>query len=334
MKILIIQTAFIGDLILTTSFIREVFKKYKNPEIHILIKSGTEEILSNNPYIKQIISYDKKMNKSLLYFFKFLNKIRNEKYEICYSPHFSHRSSIISFFSGAKKRIGYLQAGFSFLLTTKINRPLKGIHEVDKLFSLLETDQVFELSSKRPEIFINESKITIQKNLPDEFICIAASSLWETKRMPENKFVELILEFRKSNTLPIILIGSKADFELCETILSNSNKKDIYNFAGKTSLSELAYLISKSKLVVSNDSSPIHFASAFNIPTLMIYGATIPEFGYSTLSDHQYISEVKELSCRPCGIHGGKNCPEKHFKCMNEQNITNMVKQLKELLNK
>jgi heptosyltransferase-2 len=334
MKILIIQTAFIGDLILTTSFIREVFKKYKNPEIQILVKSGTEDILANNPYIQKIISYDKKKNKNFFYFFNFLTKIRNEKFDICYSPHFSHRSSLVSFFSGAKQRIGYKEAGFSFLFTKKIQRPLRGIHEVDKLLSLLETNSEYTLSSKRPEIFIDESKISIKGDLPKEYISIAPSSLWETKRMPEDKFVELISEFRKKNSLPILLIGSKADFDLCEKIKLNSTTSGIFNFAGKTNLIELAYLISKSKLIVSNDSSPIHLASAFNIPTIMIYGATIPEFGYSTLADMHFISQVDGLNCRPCGIHGGRNCPEKHFKCMKEQNISNMIKEINQLLNK
>jgi heptosyltransferase-2 len=94
---------------------------------------------------------------------------------------------------------------------------------------------------------------------------------------------------------------------------------------------ELSYIISKAKCVISNDSSPIHIASAFNIPTLAIFGATIPDFGYTPLSDKAYISEI-HLDCRPCGIHGGRICPKKHFKCMIEQDIGLMFDNILKLI--
>ncbi len=335
MKVLIIQTAFIGDLVLTTSFIREVYLKHGKAEIHILIKSGTEEILDKNPYIKKIHTFDKKKSKSLFYFINLIRELKKEKFDISYSPHFSHRSSLLSFFSGAKIRIGYSESGFSFLHTKKIPRPLKNTHEVDKLFSLLEQEKKYSLQEKRPEIYFDEQKISKIKNeIPKEnFFVIAPSSLWETKRMPVSKFNDLIQKILKSRNEKILLVGSKQDKILSDEILNHfPNEIKLIDFTGKTSLVELAFLISKSKLVISNDSSPIHFASAFNIPTIMIYGATIPDFGYSTLSDKQFISEVRGLSCRPCGIHGGKFCPEKHFKCMLDQDITEMFKSIISLI--
>ncbi len=335
MKILIIQTAFLGDLILTTSYIREVAKKYPDAEIHILIKSGAESILKNNPYIKKIYTLDKKKSKSFLYFLKFIFALRKEKYSICYSAHFSHRSSQFSFFSGAKIRIGYAESGFSFLHTRKISRPLEDVHEVDKLFSLLDLEKPFSLSEKRPEIFFDDlEKSEFKKILPAEkYISIAPSSLWETKRMPVFKFIELIQKILQTRNEKIVLIGSKDDIPLTEEILKAfPNETRLIDFAGKTNLRELAYLISKSALLISNDSSPIHFASAFNTPTLMIYGATIPAFGYSTLVDKQFISEVQNLACRPCGIHGGKFCPEVHFQCMKNQDIEKMFREIQILL--
>lgn len=336
MKILIIQTAFIGDLVLTTSFIREVFLKNKNAEIHILVKKGTEDILDKNPYLKKVYLYDKKKSKSLFYFINLINELRKEKFEITYSPHFSHRSSQISFFSGAKIRIGYKESGFSFLHTKKISRPLRKFHEVDKLFFLLGNEKNYSEKDKRPEIYFDESKILNIRNEINElknFFVIAPSSLWETKRMPSEKFTLLIRKILQNLNNKIILVGSKQDKNLADEILKNfPNEKKILDFTGKTNLIELAYLISKSKLIVSNDSSPIHFASAFNIPTIMIYGATIPEFGYSTLSEKKFISEVAGLSCRPCGIHGGKFCPETHFKCMKDQDIEKIFLEIRKIL--
>ncbi|HMV42837.1 MAG TPA: lipopolysaccharide heptosyltransferase II [Leptospiraceae bacterium] len=347
MKILIIQTAFLGDLILTTSFFREVKQKYKEAEIHVIVNKGTEDILFGNPNITKVISFDKaKVRKSIFYFFSFIQCLRKEKYEICICPHFSYRSTLISFFSGAKVRIGYKESGFSFLHTKKISRPLEGKHEVDKLFSLIhENTDSFSLKQKRPELFFSEARLIKIKtiletyHLNKNFIILAPSSIWETKRMPTSKFQELFQRIVADTDYSIVLIGSPKDQILCENIIDRRlpenqvNKVErIFNLAGKTDLVELSYVISQALAIVSNDSSPIHFASAHNIPTIMIYGATVPAFGYSTLVDKQYLSQVDGLSCRPCGIHGGKVCPEKHFKCMEEQNIDIMFKQLIQLI--
>ncbi|HRG76506.1 MAG TPA: lipopolysaccharide heptosyltransferase II [Leptospiraceae bacterium] len=346
MKILIIQTAFLGDLILTTSFFREVKEKYKGAEIHLIVNKGTEDILAGNKNITRVISFDKaKVKKSIFYFFQFIQSLRQEKFDLCICPHFSHRSSLIAYFSGAKERIGYEESGFSFLHTTKISRPTRGKHEVDKLFSLINNStEEFSTKRKRPELFFPEERILKIRdllqlhNLNKNFVILAPSSIWETKRMPTEKFKQLFNLITHNTNYSIVLIGSSKDQILCENIIdrrlpdnvkkTQSDPERIFNLAGKTDLVELSYVISRAKAIVSNDSSPIHFASAHNIPTVMIYGATIPDFGYSTLADKYFFSEVKDLPCRPCGIHGGKVCPEKHFKCMEYQDIELMFKEL------
>ena len=255
-------------------------------------------------------------------------ELRKNQFTICYSPHISHRSSLISFFSGAKERIGYKESGFSFLHTSTHPRPLKGVHEVQKLLSLLELKHM-----ERPEIFLKDANlIEIKEKLKTfpPYIAIAPSSLWETKRMPIPKFIQLIqIILEKSKYKPVI-IGSKSDISLANEILDIFGA-NVINMTGQTNLLELSYLISQSSAVISNDSSPIHIASAFNIPTVAIFGATIPDFGYTPLSEKHFISEVS-LPCRPCGIHGGHVCPEKHFLCMKDQDILKLFKSLETLL--
>lgn len=334
MKILIIQTAFIGDLILTTGFIRRVKELYPNSEISILVNYGTESILSENPYVSEIIPFDKKkVKKNLFYFFSFLKDIRARKFEICFSPHFSHRSSIIAFYSGAEIRIGYKQAGFSFLLTQKKSRPLRGMHEVQKLFLLLNEEN----APYKPEIFFSEKEIIriqhnmLEQKLNSNFIVMAPSSIWETKRMPEDKFRELVkMILEKTNYTPV-LIGSRNDINISNEVKRGFENK-VVDFTGKTNLKEFCYIISKAKALISNDSSPIHVASAFDIPTVAIFGATIPDFGYTPLASKQFISEIKHLDCRPCGIHGGRFCPKKHFRCMKDQDPKTIFQSLLTIL--
>ncbi|XDD49048.1 glycosyltransferase family 9 protein [Leptospira sp. WS92.C1] len=322
-KILLIQTAFLGDLILTTSFFREVKRKYPDSHLTVVVNKGTEAVLEANPYINRLIPLDKKeFKKSFWKFFSFLWSLRKERYTLCLLPHFSFRSTLMGFASGAKVKIGYETAGFSFLLTRKIPRPIRGKHEVEKLFSLIYTEEEYSDLSKRPELFWKEESVFRVRVLMKEhglesgnYILMAPSSVWETKRMPASKFRVLGERLSKESGKKIVLIGSKADVNLCEEVGSGY----AINLAGKTSLQELSFLVSKSALMISNDSSPIHFASAFNIPTLAVFGATVPDFGYTPLADSSIIAEIHGLSCRPCGIHGGRVCPEGHFRCMRDQ---------------
>ncbi|HMV77141.1 MAG TPA: glycosyltransferase family 9 protein [Leptospiraceae bacterium] len=331
-NILIIQTAFLGDLILTTGFIRRVREKNPDSRISILVNKGAEDVLAGNPHLNDVIILDKKKIKSSIFgFFKFASEIRARKFDTVLSPHFSHRSSILSFLSGAGSRIGYHEAGFSFLLNRRISRPLHGKHEVEKLFSLIGEEN----SPYRPELYLPSDRIqNIEKIFKEEiggrkYIVLAPSSVWETKRMPEDKFrriLELILE--KTDYLPV-LTGAPKDRELCASIGKGFEAADL---TGRTNLVELHYVISKSAGIVSNDSSPIHIASAFNIPIAAVFGATVKDFGYTPLSDKQFIAEISGLKCRPCGIHGGNVCPEKHFRCMREQNPENIFEELMKLL--
>jgi heptosyltransferase II len=328
-KILVIQTAFLGDLILSTTLFKKIKLKHPDSHITLIVNKGTEQILSNNPNIDTILPVDKKQTfKNPLKFITFLYELQKENFSICYSPHFSHRSSLISFFSGAKIRIGYKESGFGFLHTKTYPRPLRGVHEVQKLLHLVDS-----VGLERPEIFLDKEvngEIKFKMENVSEFIVVAPSSIWETKRMPIDKFIELVRQILENTSYTPVIIGSKNDQSLSSQIVNVHGSK-VIDMTGRTNLMELSYIISKAKCVISNDSSPIHIASAFNIPTLAIFGATITDFGYTPLSERHTISEVS-LECRPCGIHGGNICPKKHFRCMMDQNIEEMFLKLKDLL--
>ena len=328
-KILVIQTAFLGDLILSTTLFKKIKQKHPESHITLLVNKGTEQILSNNPNIDFILPVDKKQTfKNPLKFIKFLYELQKENFSICYSPHFSHRSSLISFFSGSRMRIGYKESGFGFLHTKTYPRPLRGVHEVQKLLQLVDS-----VGLERPEIFLNKevnSDISSKIDNLSDFIVVAPSSIWETKRMPIEKFIELVRRILEKTPYIPVIIGSKNDQYLSDQIVNVYSSK-VVDMTGRTSLMELSYIISKAKCVISNDSSPIHIASAFNIPTLAIFGATITDFGYTPLSERHTISEVS-LDCRPCGIHGGNICPKKHFRCMIDQNVDEIFFKLIDLL--
>ena len=316
MNILIIHTAFIGDIVLSTALISKVKEKYPDSDIYYLTTPLGKEILKNNPKIKEIIVYDKRgKDKGFVAFISFVRKIRKLKIDVCLTPHRYLRSSILSLLSGASIRVGYDIASLSFVYNKKIKYD-KTKHEVEKLLSFVDdSPKRFELEmypSEKDKIKID----TILKNFfqNKKIILIAPGSKWFTKRWPEEYFKTLIQNLVKRNDLLIVITGGKEEKE----IELNLDSK-VLDLRGEISLLELAELIKRAILVVSNDSAPIHITSAFPDTRIVgIFGPTVKEFGFFPWSKNSKVFEIKGLYCRPCAIHGGNSCPEKHFRCMRE----------------
>ena len=316
MNILIIHTAFIGDIVLSTALVSKVKEKYPDSDVYYLTTPLGKEILKNNPKIKEIIVYDKKgKDKGFGAFISFVRKIRKLKIDVCLTPHRYLRSSILSFLSGASIRVGYDIASLSFVYNKKIKYD-KTKHEVEKLLSFVDdSPKRFELEmypSEKDKIKID----TILKNFfqNKKIILIAPGSKWFTKRWPEEYFKTLIQNLVKRDDLLIVITGGKEEKE----IELNLDSK-VLDLRGEISLLELAELTKRAILVVSNDSAPIHITSAFpNTRIVGIFGPTVKEFGFFPWSENRKVFEINGLYCRPCAIHGGNFCPEKHFRCMRE----------------
>ena len=316
MNILIIHTAFIGDIVLSTALVSKIKEKYPDSDIYYLTTPLGKEILKNNPKIKEIIVYDKRgKDKRFRAFISFVRKIRKLKIDVCLTPHRYLRSSILSFLSGAKIRIGYDIASLSFVFNKKIKYD-RTKHEVEKLLSFIDdSPNRYELEmypSEKEKIKID----TILKNFSQnkKIILIAPGSKWFTKRWPEEYFRILIQNLVKRDDLLIVITGGKEEREIDLNLDSK-----VLDLRGEISLLELAELTKRAILVVSNDSAPIHITSAFpNTRIVGIFGPTVKEFGFFPWSKNSKVFEINGLYCRPCAIHGGNFCPEKHFRCMRE----------------
>lgn len=333
-KILVIQTAFIGDLILTLPLI-QVLKKELNAVVDVLCIPVTSAILKNNPYINEVIIYDKKgIDKWYRKFKRILSRIKYLRYDIIISPHRSLRSSYISYKSNAEKRISFDNSSFKFLYTDLVNYE-KDKHEILRNLSLLKPLGIEKNHIIKPELFPDEEdektvelllkilKVDTQK----KFITIAPGSEWLTKKYPEYKFINL-LKLLSEKDLQVVLIGSKKDNELCSFIVDNCGNNNVKNAAGKLTLLQSAVMIAKSSLLITNDSAPLHIANAMSTRVFAIFGATIPGFGFYPIGDNDLIFETKGLQCRPCGIHGGNKCPIKTLECMTKISESEIAEQV------
>ena len=313
-KILVIQTAFIGDVVLATALIENLHQQWPEAKMDILVRKGNESLFESHPFLNQVLVWDKKNNK-YHHWVGLLFKIRSNQYDVVINAQRFAATGAWTALSGAKIKIGFDKNPFSFLFTNSVVHQFseKGQHEIDRNHQLLSC--LFEAKVAMPKLYPTTSdELAVINYQQAPYLCIAPASVWFTKQFSSEKWVDLInaLPFKG----PIYLIGGPGDKLLCDQILQKINRKSVVNLAGRLSFLASAALQKKAVLNYVNDSAPMHFASAVNAPVVAVYCSTLPDFGFGPLSDNSFIVQTNEaLTCRPCGIHGKKQCPLKHFDC-------------------
>lgn len=317
MKILIIHTAFIGDIVLSTPLLKRIKEVYPEAKITYLTTPAGASILRNNPYILEIIEYDKRgRHRGIKGVWNLGKRLRYENFNKVIIPHRYLRSAVLGWLSRSPERIGYDIATGKCLYTKKIKYDTNK-HEVEKLLSFMG-DVKGDLKEKyRLELYPSKKEVEsidlLLKNKTEnkKIVVLAPGSKWETKRWPANYFNELIDKLSSEESIQIVIIGGKEEKEIELDVAKTLDLR------GETTLLELAEVLKRSSVVISNDSSPIHIASAFEKPYIIgIFGPTVEKFGFYPWSKNSEVVENKEIECRPCGLHGSKKCPTKRFDCM------------------
>lgn len=319
-SVLVIQTAFLGDVILATPVISELNRLFPSLKIDVLVKKGNESLLANNPAIREVLVLDKSKNK-ISEIWRLVSLFKKRRYDLTLNLHRFGSSGLIAGFSGAKEIYGFDKNPFAFLYTKRYKHEIgNGTHEVSRNLSLLADFGADSLS--RPSLFPSEVDVRLVSEYANErFVCLAPASVWYTKQLPVEKWIELINSLPKE--LKIYLVGGKTDFDLCQQIIEKSHGvEQLKNLAGQLTLLQTAALFARSEHIYVNDSGPLHIASAMNAPTTAFFCSTVPEFGFGPLAEKSEIKQVENLECRPCGLHGKKECPLGHFACGNEMVVS------------
>ncbi len=316
MKILLIQTAFIGDVILATPVMESIYSHYPDCTIDVMVRKGNEGLLANFPGIQKVLIWDKREHK-IRNLLSLLVTIRKEKYDEVINLQRFLSTGLLTAFSGARETTGFNKNPVSFLFTRKITHEIgNGLHETERNLQLVAHLQCD--TALRPSLHPSSADLQSTQGYKSEaYVCMAPTSVWFTKQLPAEQWILLIQSLQKAMpALRIYLLGGKADTEACEQIRLNSNSTSVENLSGKLSFLQTAALMKDAKMNYVNDSAPMHIASAMNAPVTAFFCSTVPAFGFGPLSDNRSIAESKEtLSCRPCGLHGYVACPQKHFKC-------------------
>ena len=314
-NILVIQTAFIGDAILASSVVEKLHLFFPKARISLLVRKGNESLYANHPFLHQTLVWNKQEGKykSL---FQLLKQVRKQKFDTVINLHRFASSGFITAFSKASYTSGYNKNPFSFLFNFKADHKIgDGRHEIQRYNDLIES--ITDKSIAKPKLYPTHKQFTkVEEYIIPPYVCMAPSSVWETKQLPKHKWVELCQTIPLTTT--IYLLGAPSDVALCEEIKKQSSTTNITVLAGKLSLLESCELMKHAQMNYVNDSAPLHLASAVNAPTTAYFCSTIPEYGFYPLASNSKVIEVKNLECRSCGLHGYKACPKNNFRCGNE----------------
>ncbi len=312
-KTLIIQTAFLGDLILTEPLIRTLRERWETVPL-LLIREGLEGLVKFMNGVEVITINKKGIN--FIDTLSVLRRVMKEKFDFVLSPHRSFRSAFIARGAINAVKIGFSNSGGFWFYDAVV--PYEGEHEVQRILSLLKPVEKEYFGVIPPKFFLNEvdvergKRILRAKGIGEGFIAIFPGSKWETKRWLPEGFVGLIHLLKKSGFSPVIL-GSGEERSLCEKI---AKETEVTSLAGETSIEDLISILFYAHAILSNDSAPVHIASALEKPVVAIFGPTHPSLGFYPLSKKSIVVQNEEIKCRPCSLHGGRRCPQKHFLCM------------------
>ena len=323
-KILIIQTASIGDVILATPVAEKLHHHFPSATIDLLVKKGNESLFAGHPFIGQLLVWDK-INSKYRNLLRLLRVIQNQDYDVIVNLQRFASSGFLTVFGRAAHTTGFRKNPFSMFFSRRFPHTVDGIHEVDRNLSLISGLVPDGPAPVRlyPQA---DSWALVSQYKTRVYITVAPASLWATKQFPADRWIGFL---RQVNHLFIILVGGKADVGLCRAIVDGVGEARVLNLAGKLSLLDTAALMRDAQMNFVNDSAPLHLASSVNAPVTAVYCSTVPAFGFGPRSDNAAIVESDaSLPCRPCGLHGFTTCPEKHFKCAYTIDIQKLLNRL------
>jgi heptosyltransferase-2 len=311
---LVIQTAYLGDVVLTTPLIAAVAKLGR---VDVLTTPAAAGLLANNPFVRTVIPYDKAgADAGLPGFMRMVSRLRAERYEAAYIAQASLRSGALALAAGIPKRVGFAPASGRMFYTKRVAIP-EGIH-ASKRFLLLSGDKTADsLVTLFPGITERAAvdRLLSLHNVDDKpLTALAPGSVWLTKRWPY--FPDLARYLGRLGHR-VVVLGSEDDAPLAKEVCKAAGSASI-NAAGQLSLLASAELLRRCRVLVTNDSAPQHLASAVMTTTITVFGPTVPSFGYGPLAPDSESIGHEDLSCRPCHAHGPMKCPKGHWRCMLE----------------
>ena len=340
-KILVFNTAFIGDVILTLPLVQTIRSQFPSSNITFVAIPLAAGVLQSHPAIDNVIQYDKRGNDRGLHgMFRLASQLRHHRFDLAIVPHRSIRSALVAWLARIPRRMGFSTSAGRFLLTDVVPYK-KDRHEIHRNLDLLTPLRINSLPGELPSLYPSRADKSVVDDLlhsagfktSETIAAIAPGSVWNTKRWLKEGFIELG-RMLTSEGVSVALVGGKSDEALCREIESALASRRVVNAAGRLSPLQSAELIHRCRVAISNDSAPMHMAVAMRTPVVAVFGPTVPEFGFAPGGPDDQIVQTHGLSCRPCSIHGGDECPIKTFVCMKNISAGTVFEKVQSILSR
>ncbi|MDO8525021.1 MAG: lipopolysaccharide heptosyltransferase II [Candidatus Omnitrophota bacterium] len=337
-KILIVRLDRIGDVLLSTPVIKAVRDAFPDSRIAVMVRKYAKEIVTGNPYLDEVIVYDKDgRDKGALGNIRFIRQLARKKFDMAFILHPTKRTHLLVSLAGIPETIGYNKK-WGILLKTKIEHTKQdGLkHEADYTLDILRHAG---LEPKDRALFMpvdsaseeRIDKIFKENGISKSDLCVSvhpgASCI--SKRWSAERFAGVAARLTERYKAKIVIVAGDADKRLGDKV-SSLLKENCLNLSGKTSLADLASVLRRVKLFISNDSGPVHIASAVGTPVIAIFGRgdrglSPRRWGPTGKSD---IALHKDVGCDECLAH---NCA-KGFKCLEAVTVDEVLAAAEQIL--
>ena len=322
MKILLIRFSSIGDIVLTFPVVKSIRKAFPDAKIHFASKKNVETLLLGAEGIDKFHF----LSDSFVHFKK---EIKEESFDHIIDLHNNLRTKRLTFgLPGKIVRFNKLNLR-KWLFTRFKWNTLPNIHVVDRYLATLQGLGIVACDKTENHFSIPPA---FQINMPErfprldgKFVAIAIGAQYKTKRVPKEKWVEILHEMDEK----IVIVGGEMDREVGAWLIDQLPNKVMINSCGEFNILESASIVSQAKSLLTNDTGMMHIAACFDIQIISIWGNTTPKFGMSPYrpkkNESDRIFQVEGLSCRPCSKIGFDECPKKHFHCMTMQDAKSIA---------
>ena len=354
---LVVQTAFLGDLLLSIPLFKRTRLLWPEQKIFLVCRKGFGEFFKKLDLVDEVFEITK---GNAATYERIQAELSRYQIERVISPHESFRTAWLCRPLDAKVKVSFSHWWNEWIFTESITKPqhlpdaIRQLslltpfdQELKRLIQDYDETQVPYAKSEKGQLtmppawasmslrdkFLSDTKEwqTTQERLKlapfsDQTVLIFPGSVWATKRWTEQGFIDATKKI--AELAPVYIMGGPGEEELCERVAQAAGVRSL---CGQTSVYQSALLMSRSSLVIANDSASGHLAAVAQVPLLSIFGPTVLDFGYRPWTGHAYVMEVEGLPCRPCGKHGHKECPIKTHQCMKDissEQVINLARQL------
>ena len=326
-RIIVIDLLYLGDLMFATPFFKELRKNFPRARIDLIVNSNFHPIMEGNSNLDNVYAYNKKWTFGQN--IKFAKLLRNNNYDLGINIHGSWRTTLLLKLIGPSYTIGYGKKGQGLFFSRRLTQP-RNRHMVDVYLQVLQK-MGLKVDAGLPSLEIKKNiRDEVDKKLinwgispKERLIALNTAGTWPTKRWTTKGFAQLGDELNRKYG-KVILVGSQEDLSLVEKIVNLMETKPVIA-TGKTSLQELAALLARCDLVISNDSGPVHVAAAVGTSTITIFGPS-DDVKYRPLGENHKVVKAN-IDCRPCGKH---LCPFGHHQCMTQINPVKILNELEQ----